>query len=75
MAIDLICQNHHMRQCLIAPSTELLNRFLLQYMNVFERHNCIVPLVDEKLYAFISEKEWQDFVENMTGICFFVKNL
>lgn len=57
MAIDLICQNHHVRQCLIAPSTEALNRFLLQYRNVFEGHNCIVPLVDEKLYASVSDKD------------------
>ena len=42
---------------LIAPSTEALNRFLLDYRNVFENMNCIVPLVNKKLYKKVSDKK------------------
>lgn len=69
MAIDLICQKYQTNQCLIAPSTEALNRFLLQYIDVFERHNCIVPLVDEKLYASISDKDSFRKICKENGAC------
>lgn len=41
---------------LIAPSTEALNRFLLEHRNNFEKQGCEVPLVDEVLYAKVSDK-------------------
>lgn len=41
----------------IAPSTEFLNRFLLKNRKAFEELNCIIPLVDEKLYISLSDKE------------------
>lgn len=41
----------------IAPSTEALNRFLLQYREVFEKRGCMIPLPERKLYEQISDKE------------------
>jgi predicted ATP-grasp superfamily ATP-dependent carboligase len=40
----------------IAPSTEALNRFLLQNRKELEGHNCEIPLVDKELYEKISDK-------------------
>jgi len=42
---------------LIAPSTEALNRFLLQNRQELEEKNCIIPIPDIKLYEDISDKE------------------
>ncbi len=41
---------------LIAPSTEALNRFLLEYRPLFNELNCVIPLVNKKLYEKISDK-------------------
>lgn len=45
----------------IAPSTEMLNRFLLKHRKEFEGIHCQIPLVSEELYTKISDKEsfWQ----------------
>jgi len=40
----------------IAPSTESLNRFLLQNRKELEENDCEIPLVDESLYESISDK-------------------
>ena len=42
---------------LIAPSTESLNRFLLKNRSIIENNDCTIPLVEEKLYNLISDKE------------------
>lgn len=42
---------------LIAPSTEGLNRFLLQYRMEIEKLRCIIPLVDRETYELISDKQ------------------
>lgn len=42
---------------LIPPSTEALNRFLLEYRKILEEKQCIIPLVDKALYEIISDKE------------------
>lgn len=42
---------------LIAPSTEALNRFLLENRRELEAIGCIIPLVDSALYEKISDKE------------------
>lgn len=42
---------------LIPPTTEFLNRFLLDNRQVFENEGCIVPIVDKVLYEIISDKE------------------
>lgn len=44
-------------QYLIAPSTEALNRFLLNHRNVFEKMNCTIPLVNKNLYKEVSDKK------------------
>lgn len=41
----------------IAPSTEALNRFLLDNRTVLENLNCIIPLVSKELYEEISDKK------------------
>lgn len=41
---------------IIAPSTEFLNRFLLDNRKIFEENNCEIPLVNKGLYAQISDK-------------------
>jgi predicted ATP-grasp superfamily ATP-dependent carboligase len=42
--------------CMIAPSTEALNRFILQNNKYFENINCFIPLVTQSLYECISDK-------------------
>lgn len=44
-------------ELLIAPSTEALNRFLLNKRKEFEKMGCVVPLVTTKQYEQISDKE------------------
>lgn len=41
---------------LIAPSTEFLNRFLIEYRIYFEDLGCVIPLVEKHLYEKISDK-------------------
>lgn len=55
-AVDNILKQKGARTALIAPSTESLNRFLLYNRDVFEAHNCIIPLVDKKTYETVSDK-------------------
>lgn len=38
------------------PSTEYLNRYLVEYHYTFQKYNIHVPLVDKKLYERISDK-------------------
>jgi predicted ATP-grasp superfamily ATP-dependent carboligase len=40
----------------IAPSTEALNRFLLEHRAAFEAINCVIPLIDKDLYEKLSDK-------------------
>lgn len=42
---------------LIAPSSEALNRFLLKERTILEELNVIIPLVDSKVYASVSDKK------------------
>lgn len=44
-------------KCFIAPSTEYLNRFLLNNREIFEKNNCIIPLVDKNIYELVSDKK------------------
>ena len=41
---------------IIAPSTEALNRFILEYLEFFKKINCVFPTVSKKLYETISDK-------------------
>lgn len=55
--ISTLMSTESIDSLLIAPSTEFLNRFLLQFRSKFEKQNCIIPLVNEKLYVQISDKK------------------
>lgn len=45
------------RRVLILPSTEYLNRFLLDHRDTIETQGCVIPLVDGPLYKTLSNKE------------------
>lgn len=44
-------------QVLILPTTESLNRFMLQYKDKLEQEKIVVPLVSKSIYESISDKE------------------
>lgn len=48
---------HDHDRVVIAPSTEFFNRFLLRHRAPIEAAGGVIPLVDEALYARISDKE------------------
>lgn len=56
-AVELIKEKYLVKELLIAPSTEGLNRFLLEYDKVLFRRGCIIPFPDKKIYELISDKE------------------
>jgi predicted ATP-grasp superfamily ATP-dependent carboligase len=43
-------------RCMIAPSTEALNRYLLKHRNDLQNLGCELPLVEKDLYEKISDK-------------------
>ena len=49
--VNLKCNEY-----IIAPSTEALNRFVLEHLDSFEDKKCIFPTVERKLYEKISDK-------------------
>lgn len=55
-ALKLAINMSDEKSVFIAPSTEALNRFLLQYREIFEQMGCIIPLVDKELYEQVSDK-------------------
>lgn len=55
--IDEVCCLKKQEKAFIVPSTEALNRFLLNHRELLEQHNCIIPLVREELYKQISDKK------------------
>lgn len=55
--IDITKRGMKADKYVIAPSTEALNRFLLENRNTFENVDCEIPLVEKGLYEEISDKE------------------
>lgn len=55
--IQTVKQKTGEEKCFIAPSTEALNRFLLEYREEFESMGCVIPIFDKKLYEQISDKQ------------------
>ncbi|SHK51959.1 hypothetical protein [Desulforamulus aeronauticus] len=55
--IKLVQRNLKVESCLIAPSTEALNRFLLENKQYFVKMNCIIPLAEKEIYEDISDKK------------------
>lgn len=54
--IDNVSHQMNWSDCIIAPTSEGLNRFLLKYRFVLESKGVIVPLVNNDLYERISDK-------------------
>lgn len=52
----------------VAPSTEALNRYLLDNRSVFEDNGCEIPLVDKDLYETVSDKAKFSELCNSSGI-------
>ncbi|WCO01140.1 hypothetical protein [Psychroserpens ponticola] len=51
-----IKEKHDIDKLVVLPSSEFLNRFLLDNLTELEENNFIVPLTDEKLYQEVSDK-------------------
>ena len=51
------------KKIIILPTTEYLNRYLLQHREAIEQDDCIIPLVNESLYRKLSDKE------SFTNLC------
>lgn len=56
MWVDSLCLQYGYERIIILPSTEYLNRFLLENRVSIESANCVLPLVNEQLYREISDK-------------------
>lgn len=54
--IKIVKKKLKAKEYFIAPSSEALNRFLLEYRKDFLKEGCIVPLVEEEVYSLISDK-------------------
>ncbi len=54
--IDVLCRQYGYQKVIILPSTEYLNRYLLENRTAIESQNGIIPLVNERLYRKISDK-------------------
>lgn len=54
--INEVKQKIPAKQYIIAPSTEALNRFIIENNSKFKDLNCITPLVHKELYESISDK-------------------
>ncbi|MBN8486619.1 MAG: hypothetical protein J0M20_02635 [Burkholderiales bacterium] len=54
--IGTLRRQHRHTRVMIAPSSEFLNRFALRHRAALEDAGAVVPLVDEALYARISDK-------------------
>ncbi|MBS4174154.1 hypothetical protein [Bacillus sp. FJAT-49736] len=56
MSINKVRQKYKEHEFIIAPTTEALNRFLLENKEEFEQAGCTIPLVNKELYEKISDK-------------------
>lgn len=55
-AIKEIQQKFFADEYIIAPSSEALNRFVLDNRDIFKEYRCEIPLVDKHIYELISDK-------------------
>lgn len=55
-AIKEIQCKHIADEYIIAPSSEALNRFILDNRDIFKEYRCQIPLVDKHTYELISDK-------------------
>ena len=61
--IGELCDQHGYDRILVLPSTEFLNRFLVEHRDAIEAEDCVIPLVDKQLYETISDKQ------SFTALC------
>lgn len=54
--IKIVKNITNFQRCLIAPSTEALNRFYLEHKIQFDSLNCFMPIVNKSLYELVSDK-------------------
>lgn len=55
-SIKMVKEQTQAEEYIIAPTTEALNRFLLEKRELFEKNGCVIPLVKKELYEQISDK-------------------
>ena len=55
--INILKTKFNFKKYLIAPSTEALNRFMLEKRQCLEENDCIIPLIDKNTYEQISNKK------------------
>lgn len=55
--IEQLRREHGHERILLAPSTEFFNRFVLAHRAVLEQAGGVVPLVDQRLYEAVSDKQ------------------
>jgi predicted ATP-grasp superfamily ATP-dependent carboligase len=67
--IRMLRAAHHYAQVLIPPSTEFLNRLLVSNRGPIEEAGGVVPLVNQRLYEQISDKEAFAALCAAHGIC------
>lgn len=62
----MIRKKYMVESILVPPTTESLNRFMLENRNVIETQHCVIPLVDKELYIRVSDKDsfWRLCKEN-----------
>jgi hypothetical protein len=56
LSIKKVKEKHIADEYIIAPTTEALNRFILENREYFEGLGCTIPLVKKELYELISDK-------------------
>lgn len=55
--IDKLKEVYKCKKIFFAPTTEYLNRFLLEYRNCIEAQGGIIPLAEKETYIKVSDKE------------------
>lgn len=55
--IQTVKTQNNFESCMVAPSSEALNRFFLDNRELFSEINVEIPIVDRDLYVKISDKE------------------
>jgi predicted ATP-grasp superfamily ATP-dependent carboligase len=68
-AIKTVQNKCNMERCIIAPTSEALNRFLIAQKEHFNEIRCEIPLVDRDLYEAISDKYSFGELCSRNGIC------
>ena len=68
-SIKAVQNKCNMDKYIIAPTSEALNRFLVEHRECFSKIGCEIPLVDRDLYEAISNKYSFGEICSRNGIC------